>query len=87
MKLTILKVTLFFEWLETRLDKGAWFRRLYVVAATILTWEVTLWAMRFAEVNAARPGIDIAAVITAVSAVPGAVVAFAFKQYLESRSA
>lgn len=74
-------------WVETRLDKGKWFRRIYVVAATVLTWLVTAWAMRYAEMNAARPGIDVAAVIGAVSAVPGAVVAFAFQQYMQQRGA
>lgn len=72
-------------WIENRLDQGAWFRRFYVIAASVLTWQVTLWAMHYAEMNAARPGIDVAAVIGAVSAVPGAVVAFAFQQYLISR--
>lgn len=74
-----------FQWVEFRLDEGRWFRRIYVVAATVLTWTVTLWSMRYAELNAIRPGIDVAAVIGAVSAVPGAVVAFAFQQYLQSK--
>lgn len=79
------RITAIILWIEERLDKGAWFRRFYVIAATCLTWSVTVWAMRYAEVNAARPGIDVAAVIGAVSAVPGAVVAFAFQQYMTSR--
>lgn len=74
-----------FRWVETRLEEGAWFRRLYVIAATTLTWQVTLWAMNFAEANATRPGLDVAAIIAAVSAVPGAVVTFAFQQYLNTR--
>lgn len=72
------------KWVETRLHEGAWFRRGYVVAATVLTWQVSLWAMRFAE-SSDKPGLEIAAVVTAVSAVPGAVVAFAFNQYLASK--
>lgn len=79
------RVTAIIMWVEARLDEGKWFRRIYVVAATVLTWQVTWWAMRYAEVNAARPGIDVAAVIGAVSAVPGAVVAFAFQQYMAAR--
>lgn len=79
------RLTAIFTWIEARLDEGAWFRRLYVVAATVLTWQVTLWAMRYADVNAARPGMDTAAVIAAVAAVPGAVVTFAFNAYLQSR--
>lgn len=73
------------KWVETRLHEGAWFRRAYVVAATVLTWSVTNWAMRFAETNADRPGLEVAAMIAAVSAVPGAVVTFAFNQYLASK--
>lgn len=75
-----------FKWVETRLHEGEWFRRAYVVAATVLTWQVTLWAMRFAEANAGRPGLEVAAMIAAVSAVPGAVVTFAFNQYLQAKS-
>jgi hypothetical protein len=74
-----------FRWIETRLEEGAWFRRLYVVAATVLIWNVTRWAMGYAEANASRPGLDVAAIIAAVSAVPGAVVTFAFNQYLSTR--
>lgn len=73
------------KWVETRLNEGAWFRRAYVIAATVLTWSVTVWAMRFADANSFRPGMDIAAIIAAVSAVPGAVVTFAFNQYLKGR--
>ena len=73
------------KWVETRLHEGAWFRRAYVIAATVLTWQVTLWAMRFVEANADKPGLEIAAMVTAVSAVPGAVVTFAFNQYLASK--
>lgn len=78
-------ITRAFMWVEARLDEGKWFRRIYVVAATALVWSVTLWSMRYAEMNAIRPGIDVAAVIGAVSAVPGAVVAFAFQQYMQQR--
>jgi hypothetical protein len=74
-----------FKWIETRLDEGAWFRRAYVIAATVLVWSVTRWAMGFAETNAARPGLEVAAMIAAVSAVPGAVVTFAFNQYLQAK--
>jgi len=79
-------MTRWFQWVETRLEEGAWFRRLYVIAATCLIWRVTVWAMGFAEANAMRPGIEVAAIIAAVSAVPGAVVTFAFNQYLNTRT-
>lgn len=72
-------------WLEKRQDDGAWFRRGYVVMATGLTWQVTLWAMRYAETSTRTSGSDIALIIGAVVAPTGTVAAFAFKQYLESR--
>lgn len=79
------RINEFIMWVELRLDQGAWFRRIYVIAATVLVWICTRWAMGYADANAARPGIDVAAVIGAVSAVPGAVVAFAFQNYMQSR--
>ena len=79
-------VNRFLLWIEERLDQGAWFRRGYVVAATVLVWQVTLWAMRFAEVSQ-RPGIEVAAIIGAVVAAPSALTTFAFAQYLQSRNA
>ena len=78
-------ITRAFEWLELRLERGQWFRRLYIMFASGLLWQTTLWAMKFAEVNADRPGIEVAAIVGAVSAIPGTVAAFAFKQYAESK--
>lgn len=81
-------LTAAFLWIEERLDKGAWARRAYLVAATVLTWQVVNWAQRYAEAALAKnaEGVATAAVIAAVSAVAGAVQGFAFKHYLESRS-
>lgn len=80
-------ITRAFLWVETRLDQGAWARRGYLVAATVMTWQVMCWSMRYAEAalvaKADMPGT--AAVIGAVSAVAGAVQTFAFKHYLDSR--
>jgi hypothetical protein len=74
-----------FQWLETRLDEGGWIRRAYLVLVTAMTWKVVIWAMSYADKNAAKSGSDIALVIGAVSAVVAAVQTFAFKNYLESR--
>lgn len=79
------RITPIFKWVETRLDEGAWFRRIYLIAATSLMWKTTMWAQGFAEVNASHDGLQVAAIIGAVSAVPGVISSFAFKQYLESR--
>ena len=74
-------VVKFFSLLDTT---GA-VRRVYLALTFVMTWETLKWAMRYAELNAGRPGIDTAAVIAAVGAVVGAVQGFAFKQYTDSR--
>lgn len=77
-------MTKLFEWIEDRLEKGAWFRRAYVVVATVLTWRVTEWAFVYAATSK-LPGIEQAAVIGAVTLPVSAVVKFAFDAYMESR--
>lgn len=79
-------MTKVFLWIEERLDKGAWFRRGYVIAASILVWEVTLWAMGFAA-SSPRPGGEVAMIIATVVGAPSALTTFAFAQYLNSRNA
>jgi hypothetical protein len=79
-------ITQLFVWIETRLDQGAWFRRLYVVAATAMTWKVIEWSMLYATLNSSKDGLQVAAIIGAVSGVVAAVQGFAFKSYLDSRS-
>jgi hypothetical protein len=78
------KITGFFSWVETRLDEGGWIRRAYLVAATAMTWNFVLWAMKFAEVSP-RPGGDVAMVIGAIGVPLSAVTGFAFQNYLTSR--
>ena len=78
-------MTRWFRWVETRLEEGAWFRRIYVGLATCLVWNTTLWAQSFANANAHRPGIEVAAIIGAVAAIPGLIVTFAFNQYLQAK--
>jgi len=77
-------MTKLFEWLEERLERGAWFRRVYVVVATVMTWRVTEWAFGYAATSK-LPGIEQAAVIGAVTLPASAVVKFAFDAYMESR--
>ena len=67
------------------IDKTGLVRRGYLAATFVMTYQTMQWAMRYADVNAARPGTEVAVVIAAVSTVVGAVQAFAFKQYLDSR--
>lgn len=81
------QLTAVFQWVEKRLDEGGWMRRSYLVAATVMTWRVTEWAMLFA-VSASTSkftGMDIAAIIGAASLPVSAVAKFAFDAYLESR--
>lgn len=75
------------KWAETRMDEGAWFRRFYVVAATVLTWQVVSWSFQFSrEALAAKADLlGVAAVIGAIGTIAAAVQGFAFKQYLDSK--
>lgn len=71
----------FWDWLDTR---GV-IRRAVLGVAIWMTWEVTHWAMAFAE-HSVRPGVDLAAVIAAVSAPATALGGYVFKAYLDSRA-
>ena len=75
------------RWTGRLLDEGGWVRRGFLGLSVIATWKTMLWCFDYATASAlaGRAGIDTAAVIGAVSAVPGALVTFAFKWYLESR--
>ena len=77
-------LTKVFEWVETRLDEGAWFRRSYLILAMWMNARTLLWAMEFAT-NSTRPGLELAAIVGAIAAIPGAVMAHAFQVYLTSR--
>ena len=74
-----------FEWIEERMDKGAWFRRAYLALAMWMNVRAMLWATEFAS-SSLKPGLEIAAIIAAVAAIPGAVMAHAFQVYLTSRN-
>ena len=78
-------ITQLFVWIETRLDQGAWFRRIYVGVATAMTWKVIDWSMAYATANSSKDGLQVAAIIGAVSGVVATVQGFAFKSYLDSR--
>lgn len=72
-------------WLARLLDEGGWVRRGVLGISIYATWKAMLWSMSYAEAHADRPGVDVAAVVAAVTAVPGGIASFAFKWYLESR--
>jgi hypothetical protein len=59
--------------------------RIIVVAVAIwMTWLASDWSMWFATGNA-RPGIEIAAIIAAVTSPIAVFGAYVFKAYIESR--
>lgn len=76
-----------FIWVEQRLDVGQWFRRLYVIAATILTWQTVMFSFHFAKqaLDAKAELIGVAAVIGAINAGVSIVQNAAFRSYLESK--
>lgn len=78
------KITSAFLWVEERLDGGAWFRRAYLFLAMWMNTKTLLWALDFASASP-RPGLEVAAIVGAVAAIPGAVMAHAFQVYLASR--
>lgn len=59
-------------------------RRAVLGVAIWMTWRVSVWEMGFAETSP-RPGIDIAAIIAAVTAPVTLFAGSVFKGYLESR--
>jgi hypothetical protein len=72
--------THFWDWVDERdIDKG-------VISLVILygTWELTRWAMDYA-MNGQRPGLEIAAIIAAVTTPYMALQGAAIKFYFESR--
>ena len=66
------------------IDNRGIVRRIVLGVAITQTWIVTTWAMTFAEAST-RPGIDVAAVIGAVSAPVATFGGFVFKSYLDSK--
>lgn len=67
------------------IDQRGIVRRIVLGVAIWMTWAVTVWAMAFVE-HSQRPGIDLAAIIGAVSAPVAAFAGFVFKAYLDSKS-
>lgn len=74
-------LTAFWDWVDARdIDKG-------IISLVILygTWELTRWAMVYAEYGE-RPGLEVAAIIAAVTAPYMALQAAAIKFYFDSRT-
>jgi hypothetical protein len=69
------------DWIDQR-DIDKHFVSLLILGGTV---HVTLWAMHYAE-NGNRPGLEVAAIIAAVSAPYMALQAAALKFYFASRT-
>ena len=73
-------VVSFWDWI----DKRGIVRRLVLAVAIWMTWRVSVWAMGFAAV-ADQPGVEVAAIIAAVTAPVTLFAGSVFKAYVESR--
>lgn len=71
----------FWDWI----DKRGIVRRIVLAIAIWMTWEVSQWAMLFVT-GSSRPGIDLAAIIAAVTTPVTVFGGFVFKAYIESRA-
>ena len=59
-------------------------RRVVLIVAIHMTYAVTYWSMGFAETST-RTGLDLAALIAAVTAPVTAFAGFVFKLYLDAK--
>lgn len=80
-------VTRAFEWIETRLDAGAWVRRGIAVFTLFETYWLTKWGASYASLALSEKAdlMGIAATIGAVAGIPLALLTLLFKSYVESR--
>lgn len=76
------------NWFEDRLYSGSYFRRGLAVAVLILTYKLTEWGMMFANIalNKDSDLVGTAAVITAVSGIPVALLTLLLNKYVETRT-
>lgn len=80
-------VTQGFQWIEARLDAGAWVRRWIVVFTLFETYTLTKWGAHYADLalTAKADLTGTAATIAAVAGIPLALLTLLFKSYVESR--
>lgn len=69
----------------TFVDERGIVRRTVLGVAIWMTWRVSVWAMGYAETSP-RPGVDIAAIIAAVTAPVTLFAGAIFRAYTESRT-
>ena len=66
-------------------DRRGVVRRMVLGAAIWMTWSVSTWAMAFVEAST-RPGVDLAAIIAAVTGPVTLFGGYVFKAYIVSRA-
>lgn len=71
----------FWDWVDSR----GIVRRIVLAVAIYMTWAVSVWAMQFVA-GCTRSGIDMAAIIAAVTAPVTMFGGYVFKAYIESRA-
>lgn len=67
------------------IDQRSVVRRIVLGVAIWMTWGVSEWAMLFVN-HSARSGVDLAAIVTAVTAPVTVFGGYVFKAYIESRA-
>lgn len=73
----------FITWFDRR--NFASVRALTLYCALYMTWEAYLWAAGFAYATD-KPGVEVAAIIAAVTAPVSALMGYVFKWYVESKA-
>jgi hypothetical protein len=61
------------------------FSRIVLVTTMLMTWRVTVWAFEFARMMADHSGVEVAAVIAAVTVPFTALQKFAFDTYIAGK--
>ncbi len=67
------------------IDSRGIVRRVVLAIAIWMTWQVSQWAMGYVETST-RPGIDLAAIIGAVTGPVTIFGGYVFKAYIDSRA-
>lgn len=67
------------------IDKRGVVRRVVLAVAIYMTWRVSVWAMMFVG-HSDLSGVDLAAVVAAVTAPVTAFGGYVFKAYIDSRN-
>ena len=70
-------------WLSNQFENHRLFRRLFIMFCCVLVWVTTQWSFGYAS-SSDLPGMELAAVLTAIQAPITALLAFCAKLYTGS---